>query len=486
MEPTPAPSAFPDTPTFTGYNTPTLEEIDAPDLEIVGEMPAELRGDFYRCGPDPRYPPRLGDDVYINGDGMIGQFRLGDGRADYRCRYVRTEKFLAEERAGKALFGAYRNPFTDDASVSGVDRSTANTAAFFHAGRLFALKEDGLPYRIDPGSLQTLGRHDFGGRLRSLTVTAHPKLDASTGEWMFFGYEADGLASPRVAYAIADADGQLVQEQWFSAPYPAMQHDFAVTRDYVIFLVFPTTADIERMRAGGDHWAWQDDLPAWLGLMPRNGAVEDIRWRRYPAASSFHVANAFNDGSTVCIDLLMSKRNGFPYIRNADGSAPELADLLPFPTRLTLDAANPEGAVETTRLSPIPGELPMIDRRLSTTQHRTIYYGGISPELPPCITGPVGPGFNTLVSVDTGSGRLATFSQGPNRTFQEPQFVGSAERPGGYLVVVSDHHDTSDARLLILPADDIAAGPLAEVVVPFRLRATFHGCWVAAGARHGV
>lgn len=477
---------FPDTPTFTGYNTPTLKEIHASNLEVVGDIPADLRGAYYRCGPDPRFPPLLGDDIYVNGDGMIGQFRIRDGRASYRCRYVRTEKFVTEERAGRALFGAYRNPFTDDGSVAGLDRTTANTAAFFHADKLFALKEDGLPYEIDPDTLETIGRCDFDGRLKTLTVTAHPKLDAETGEWVFFGYEANGLASREVAYAVVDGGGKLVREQWFSAPYAAMQHDFAVTRDYVIFLVFPTTTSVERMRAGGDHWVWQDDLSSWLGVMPRNGSVGDIQWREYPAASSFHVANAFNDGSQICIDLLLSKRSGFPYIRNSDGSDSELADSLAFPTRLTLDAEKTDTAIETARLSPIPGELPMIDRRLNASRHTTIYYGGISTELPLCTTGPVGPGFNTLVSADTNSGKINTFSLGPNRTFQEPQFIGSKEQPGGYIMVVSDHHDTGEARLLILPADKIATGPIAEVVVPFRLRAAFHGCWVAEGARHGV
>ena len=36
--------------------------------------------------------------------------------------------FEAERAARRALFGAYRNPFTDDPPVAGIDRTTANTS----------------------------------------------------------------------------------------------------------------------------------------------------------------------------------------------------------------------------------------------------------------------------------------------------------------------------------------------------------------------
>ena len=111
-------------------------------------------------------------------------------------------------------------------------------------------KEDGRPYRVDPHTLATLGRYDFGGRLRSQTVTAHVRIDPHTGELFFFGYEADGLASTKVAYCIADRHGNLVREQWFDAPYCAMMHDFTITQNYALFPVYPTTCDLERLKAG--------------------------------------------------------------------------------------------------------------------------------------------------------------------------------------------------------------------------------------------
>ncbi len=108
---------FPDTPSFTGFNTPSRIEADIADLQHTGTIPPELDGAFHRVQPDPQFPPRLGDDISFNGDGMITRFHFHDGQCDFRQRWAQTDKWKLETSAGKALFGAYRNPLTDDEAV---------------------------------------------------------------------------------------------------------------------------------------------------------------------------------------------------------------------------------------------------------------------------------------------------------------------------------------------------------------------------------
>ena len=60
---------FPNTIAFAGYNAPSRVEADIFDLEIHGELPRELNSAWYRMTPDPQFPPLLGDDFYISGDG---------------------------------------------------------------------------------------------------------------------------------------------------------------------------------------------------------------------------------------------------------------------------------------------------------------------------------------------------------------------------------------------------------------------------------
>ena len=191
---------FPKTPSYTGVFEPIRIESDVADLDIEGEVPADLDGAFFRVQPDPKHPPLLGDDIAFNGDGMIGQFRFKDGRVDFKQRYCRTDKLVLEEKAGRALFGAYRNPLQDDPSVKGRYRGTANTNAYFHGGYLFGLKEDSPAVAMDANTLETFGYHDFDGQITSPTFTAHPKVDPRTGDMCCFGYAAKGLLTTDMVY----------------------------------------------------------------------------------------------------------------------------------------------------------------------------------------------------------------------------------------------------------------------------------------------
>jgi hypothetical protein len=109
--------------------------------------------------------------------------------------------------AQRQLYGYYRNPFTDDDSVKDPKRpnlrTVSNTSPIAHAGKLFTLKEDGLPHQINPNTLDTLGPYDFNGQWKSETFTAHPKIDPVTGEMIAFGYEAIKRASTKVPTIVA-------------------------------------------------------------------------------------------------------------------------------------------------------------------------------------------------------------------------------------------------------------------------------------------
>ena len=132
-------------------------------------------------------------------------------------------------------------------------------------------KEDALAYEVNPHTLETIGPWTYGGKLRSPTMTAHPRIDPVTGEMFMFGYEAGGLATDDVAYFIADRDGNLKSEQWFKAPYCSLMHDFGLTQNWAVFPVFPTKSDLARLKAGGVHWTHDQQGDSWVGIMPRYG-----------------------------------------------------------------------------------------------------------------------------------------------------------------------------------------------------------------------
>ena len=147
--------AFRDDPFLRGNYAPLLIEGEAFDLPIEGELPRELHGTLYRNGPNPQFAPR-GRYHWFDGDGMIHAFRLRDGRASYRNRWVRTARFAHERAAGEALFGGIADLASGDLRVAGTPPNAANTNIVWHAGRLLALWEGGPPHALDPVTLETL------------------------------------------------------------------------------------------------------------------------------------------------------------------------------------------------------------------------------------------------------------------------------------------------------------------------------------------
>ena len=99
---------FPNTEIFTGFNTPCRIEASVQNLEVTGAISRKINGTFYRIQPDHRYPPIYEDDIHFNGDGSVTAIRIKDGHADFKQRYVQTERFVHESRERRALFGRYR------------------------------------------------------------------------------------------------------------------------------------------------------------------------------------------------------------------------------------------------------------------------------------------------------------------------------------------------------------------------------------------
>lgn len=222
------------------------DELAVDGLPVSGNLPAGLRGTLYRNGPNPHVAPAE-PYHWFTGDGMVHAVAIGDGRARYRNRWVRTPRFLAEAAAGRPLFAGFARRLPD--TPEALDTGVANTHVLPHAGRLLALEEAHLPTRLVAHDLSTLGYDDFGGGL-SGRFTAHPKRDPATGQLVFFSYSATGPFSPGMGWGTIEADGRVSRREMFEAPYCSMVHDFGVTAAHVVFPVLPLTGSMDRATSG--------------------------------------------------------------------------------------------------------------------------------------------------------------------------------------------------------------------------------------------
>jgi carotenoid cleavage dioxygenase len=439
-------------------------------------------GSYYRAAADPQYPPRSGHDIFINGDGIVHKVRFENGHADLSTRYVRTAKLMAERHSRRALFGAYRNPYTDDPSVAGVDNGTANTAMLWHGGRLFALKESSLPVQLDPETLATLGPCDFAGALPGKTFTAHPKRDPETGELLAFAYNSSGLPDRDIRVLWISPTGQLTRSEVFQAPYSSMVHDFMVSRNYIAFALSPMLTDVERLKRHESYWYWDSHETAHVAIIPRAAGVKGIRWYRAPTTMETHTFNAWEEGPTLHLEHFVNQSGWlslFPDIRK-----PDAKETPPHAERWSFDLASSSSGFRIARIFEQFGEMPQVDPRYLMRRARNYFFGTFNPQLGPMLEwGPKGPPFTCIGRFDERTGKTSYFYAGPHSAPEEPVFVpkspGSPEGDGWLLTMVGRRAENR-TDMVILDALNLEAGPVALIKFPCRLHEGFHGTFVRA------
>jgi carotenoid cleavage dioxygenase-like enzyme len=474
-----------------GFNSPLRFEGSVDDCEVVGKIPPELNGAFYRVGAEWYYPPKFADDAILNADGYVSMFRIKGGKVDYKGRWVKTHRFQKEREARRQLYGYYRNPYTDDPSVRDPKhpnlRTVSNTATLAHGGRLFTLKEDGLPHQLDPNTLETIGPWDFHGAWKSETFTAHPKLDPLTGEMVAFGYEATGLASDDLFIYTLDKSGKVRHEVRVKMPWPSMIHDCAVTHRHVLIPFGGYVTSAERLQQGKIHWGWDDTKPSMIGVIPREGQAKDMRWFKGPLRCMMHTFNAHSENNKVILYAPFWDGNFFPFFPPVDGSPWNPAKAKAFIRKITLDLDSSSDTWQEEILWPMQVvDLGKVDPRTTTLQSRYLFTSYSDPERPyDRERVPAADAHARIVNCygrfDVASRKVDTYFAGSTHSLQECTFVprGTAEGEG-YLIGVASNFAEERSELVIADAQRLGEGDIARVILPFRISSQVHGVWAGA------
>lgn len=446
-----------------GLLAPVFDERDDHDLSVEGEIPEGLRGMFVRNGPNPQFAP-LGGYHPFDGDGMVHAVTLEDGEVRYRNRWIESKGLLLERARGEALYGGLSNftiPAPEIVAAGGLIKNSGNTHTVRHAGKLFALLEACLPTQLG-ADLETLGEWDFDGRL-SGAFTAHPKIDPVSGEMVFFGYQP---VPPYVRYHVVAADGTLVHSADLDLPKPVMMHDFAVTEHYAVFLDAPAVFDLDSAMRGGSLIRWDPTAGTRIGVLPRRGAGEEVRWFDIDSQYVVHFFNAWDDGDRI--EIRAPRFSEMPGAFEFDDPTGREA---PMPWRWTIDL--PAGSVHSEQLDDRGGEFPRVNDDHATRPTRYLYN---------CLarTWEFEFEFHGVVKYDLESGSSDEWHYGESEVSGEHVFApdpdGRAEDDGWLLTFVSDRA-TAASDLVVLDARAIAAGPIARVRIPRRVPIGFHANW---------
>ena len=450
-----------------GNFAPTAAEVDRSLVEVEGEIPSDLVGDFLRVGPNPLVEPLSLERYHpFDGDGMVHQVGFRGGRAHYRNRWVETPGLARERAAGEALWGGFmdigNSPRPDDMPL----KNLANTAFVHHGGRTFATFEAGLPVELDLEDLSTRGESSFDGQWKT-SVTAHPKVDPRTGEMMFLGYAP---FPPYVRYGVADRSGKLVHDVPIELPAAVMIHDLAITEHYTLILDMPVTFSLARVGEGGQAFDWEPSNGARIGVLPRHGSSEDVRWYDVDVGYIFHVFNAWEEGESIYLDACRSEET---YILNGSVESAE-SEMARF-RQYRLDLVS--GRCEERNVSDLFMDFPRINEDYMGRRHRYGYASSFAQQFGSGLL------FDEIIQFDREGERFETVQLGKDVYTQEfvfaPALGGEKENDGYVLGLIRDEL-ASSSECWILDARRFGDGPLARIRIPDRVPYGFHSHWVPA------
>ncbi|WCM22856.1 carotenoid oxygenase family protein [Paraburkholderia bryophila] len=433
-----------------GAMAPVRDEVDLYDLPVTGTLPPELDGVLVRNGPNPLSGRFAGNDVlsWWPEAAMLHAISFQHGRALSYCnRWARTKRWAQAQ---------------DFADTSRVLDTNPNVNVLVHGGEILALAEGGAPLAITAG-LETLGaarRHP--GLAHGMN--AHPKVDPRTGELMTF---RAGWEKPWLRYGVTDAHGNTTVDTEIELPSrsPSMIHDMAITATRSILFDLNVAYDFSMLSRGYRMpLRWHDERQARIGVMPRHGGA--MRWFDVTPCLIQHVANAYDVGATtVVLDVVRYPE----FLRVSPGGAGFLDNPLGVLWRYVIDLAR--GTVVETPLDDAGIELPRINETRTGQPYRFLYAAGQ----------PTNTEMRGVVRYDLERGSQQRHAVPEGDQNSEPIFVprpGATSEDDGWLLVCVYRRATDTSDVVILDARAIDGDPIANVRLPRRIPAGFHGAWL--------
>ncbi|EYU19264.1 hypothetical protein ABFS82_01G101300 [Erythranthe guttata] len=480
-----------------------VEELPPTACQVVeGSLPPTLEGGAYiQNGPNPQFIPR-GPYYIADGDGMLHSIKFsGGGKAIFCSRFVKTHKYIMERDLGYPFFpnpvayfisnsvrfilltlarfiiGGKINPLT-----TGI--GTANTSVFEFAGRLFAMIESDLPYaiKISPdGDIITIGRHDFHSSDNDLflNMTAHPKVDAGTGEAFAFRYN---VIPPFLTFFRIDPNGRKQKDvSIFSIKgVTSYMHDFAVTKRFAVFLDAQLVIDPLGIMRGKKILRVDPEKTPRLGVIPRYATDDsEMYWTDVPGLNMMHVINAWeDDDDATCNKIVMVVTNILPVEINLLERRSSTHLSL---EKITIDTKTKE--VVRCIVSTRSIDFGAINPKYAGKKNRYMYAAAI--ENYPKMVGVVKLDLSLCEEYSGDSAVVASRIYGPGCYGSEPIFVAreannpTAEEDDGYLLVYVHDENTKESKFIVMNAKSPSLEVIAAVKLPGRVPHGFHTTFVS-------
>ncbi|MCD7469516.1 hypothetical protein HAX54_008616 [Datura stramonium] len=296
--------------------------------EIQGKIPDDFpEGVYIRNGANPLFGGLKStksifgksSHLWIEGEGMLHALYFTKEKRRkwnilYKNKYVETDTFNMEKYRKKP--GFLPNMEGDALAVlmacllnvlrfGVLHKYLSNTNVFEHSKKYYSIAENHMPQEINIQTLETLGNWTVNGAWNR-SFTAHPKKTPGTGELVITGTYP---LKPYFELGVISADGkQMVHKVDLKFNKCILCHEIGVTMRYNVILDFPLTLDLNRLISGEQLIEYNKDGYSRIGIMPRYGDANSIKWFEVEPCYVFHLINCFEHNDEVVVRACRARR----------------------------------------------------------------------------------------------------------------------------------------------------------------------------------
>ncbi|EXB58586.1 hypothetical protein L484_008741 [Morus notabilis] len=485
-------------------NFAPVDELGGPVVinNVKGNIPDNFpEGVYIRNGSNPLFGGLKStksvfgksNHTWVEGEGMLHAlyFSRDDDRnrtLHYNNRYVETETFKQDKQRTKPSFiPIMEGDVTAVISAivlnlmryGKIVKYLSNTNVFEHSGKVYSVAEDYMPQEIDISTLKTLGNMDLSGAWNR-ACTSHPKIAPGTGELVIIGMDA---IKPYYELGVISADGkELVHRADLKLDRCTFSHDFGIT---------------ERLMK------YNKEEYARIGVMPRHGDGDSIKWFEVEPNCTFHIINCFEDGDDEVVvwgcrslESVIPGPGLGPSKEKFDTSIKDgLLYDRPYEWRLNMQT----GKVRERNLTAdteFSMDFPMINPSFTGLKNKFGYTQVVHDSRESSPTEDNMPRFSGLAKLhfeqlderfSTTTREIEEVLKVEYHMFEENTFCtgaafvakkGGLEEDDGWIVTFVHNEATNISQVFLIDAQKFSGEPVARITLPCRVPYGFHGAFI--------
>ena len=442
--------------------------------DIEGEIPEFIRGSYYLNGPARFSRKGFSYQHWLDGDGMVCALRFADGNVRFTNRFVQSAKFVAEEEAGRPIFRTFGTGFKADRLKRRIAlESPVNVSVYPYQNSLLAFGEQGLPWKLDPITLETLGEYNFGGALNDISpFGAHPKVDSVSGEMFNFGI-AYSAVEPHLNLYRFSKSAELIYRRRLRLDFACSIHDFSLSQSYVVFYLSPYILNMESLARDGrtlmEALSWEPERGSGLLICSRETGE---RVAKIPIGNRYclHLINSFEKEGRLTVDVLELDHPIYDQYQVVPDLFTNVCEGQPVRFVIDVDASELVSTAAIDYL--LAPDFPSLAPQQFTRPYCDFWMLGISA------TGQRGRKFfDQLVHANWSCAKACDVYKAPSLHYLggEPIFISNPrDDTGGIIICQVFDAERVQSSFMIFDAFKIAHGPVATISLREPIHPGFH------------